>query len=167
MRWRTKACHHEAQEKGRAGVLTDYHLMVGQYVGDSHVPDGYEIVEQRLEGTEVGRGKWVVLVDAMGFGKGKVEGMKAKEIAERLGLMTGEEESEAWDVFDAVLTPSDVILLTEWKDEATSRKFEDLVAQKGEMRVRRVRVVRDYGMFDRREAPQYYPDVEGQETLHS
>jgi hypothetical protein len=23
-----------------------------------------------------------------------------------------------------------------------------------------VRVVRDYGMFDRREAPQYYPDVE-------
>lgn len=26
-------------------------------------------------------------------------------------------------------------------------------------RLRRVRVVRDYGMFDRREAPQYYPDV--------
>ena len=27
-------------------------------------------------------------------------------------------------------------------------------------RLRRVRVVRDYGMFDRREAPQYYPAVE-------
>jgi hypothetical protein len=26
-------------------------------------------------------------------------------------------------------------------------------------RIRRVRVVRDYGMFDRREAPQYYPEV--------
>jgi hypothetical protein len=26
-------------------------------------------------------------------------------------------------------------------------------------RLRRVRVVRDYGMFDRREAPQYYPDI--------
>ena len=26
-------------------------------------------------------------------------------------------------------------------------------------RLRRVRVIRDYGMFDRREAPQYYPAV--------
>jgi len=26
-------------------------------------------------------------------------------------------------------------------------------------RLRRVRVIRDYGMFDRREAPQYYPEV--------
>jgi hypothetical protein len=27
--------------------------------------------------------------------------------------------------------------------------------------------VRDYGMFDRREAPQYYPDAKGAQTLHS
>lgn len=27
-------------------------------------------------------------------------------------------------------------------------------------RLRRVRVVRDYGMFDRREAPQFYPAIE-------
>ena len=27
-------------------------------------------------------------------------------------------------------------------------------------RLRHVRVIRDYGMFDRREAPQYYPAVE-------
>jgi hypothetical protein len=26
-------------------------------------------------------------------------------------------------------------------------------------RLRRIRVVRDYGMFDRREAPQYYPEA--------
>jgi hypothetical protein len=26
-------------------------------------------------------------------------------------------------------------------------------------RLRRVRIVRDYGMFDRREAPQYYPEI--------
>jgi hypothetical protein len=28
-----------------------------------------------------------------------------------------------------------------------------------ELRHRVVRIVRDYGMFDRREAPQYYPEV--------
>jgi hypothetical protein len=27
------------------------------------------------------------------------------------------------------------------------------------IRHRQVRVIRDYGMFDRREAPQFYPDV--------
>jgi len=28
-------------------------------------------------------------------------------------------------------------------------------------------VIRDYGMFDRREAPQFFPDAEGRETRHS
>ena len=27
-------------------------------------------------------------------------------------------------------------------------------------RLRRVRVIRDYGMYDRREAPQFFPDVQ-------
>jgi hypothetical protein len=34
-------------------------------------------------------------------------------------------------------------------------------------RLRRVRVVRDYGMFDRREAPQFYPDAKGAATRHA
>ena len=34
-------------------------------------------------------------------------------------------------------------------------------------RLRRVRVVRDYGMFDRREAPQYYEDVKPSPTAQS
>jgi hypothetical protein len=29
------------------------------------------------------------------------------------------------------------------------------------LRQRRIRIVRDYGRFDRREAPQFYPDVKG------
>jgi heme-degrading monooxygenase HmoA len=168
VRWRTKASHHEVQEEGRGGVLTDYHLRVGQYVNDSHVPEGFEIVEQRLESTEVGV-KWVVLVDAVGFWGERVEEMKAEEVAGQLGLKIGEEREGlgAWDAFDAVLTPGDVILLTEWRDDEAARKFEDHVAQTDGMRVRKIRVVRDYGMFDRREAPQYYPDADGRETLHA
>jgi hypothetical protein len=34
-------------------------------------------------------------------------------------------------------------------------------------RLRRVRVVRDYSMFDRREAPQYYADAKGRESIHA
>ena len=70
----------------------------------------------------------------------------------------------AWDVFDAVLTPGDVILLLSWRDETAAEAFERSVGLQDGARLRRVRVVRDYGMFDRREAPQYYPEVSRSHT---
>jgi hypothetical protein len=30
-----------------------------------------------------------------------------------------------------------------------------------------MRIVRDYGKYDRREAPQYYADAKGGKTLHT
>ena len=65
----------------------------------------------------------------------------------------------AWDVFDAVLTPGDVMLLLSWRDQAAAETFENAASLNDGARLRRIRVVRDYGMFDRREAPQYYPDA--------
>lgn len=38
-------------------------------------------------------------------------------------------------------------------------KSDQKVQLSDDARLRRVRIVRDYGMFDRREAPQYYPEV--------
>jgi hypothetical protein len=64
-----------------------------------------------------------------------------------------------WDVFDAVLTPGDVILLMSWRDRSAAGAFEAATGLPDGARLRRVRIIRDYGMFDRREAPQYYPDV--------
>jgi hypothetical protein len=66
---------------------------------------------------------------------------------------------ESWEVFDAVLTPGDVVLLIAWRDLAHAEDFETQVSLREGSRLRRVRVVRDYGMFDRREAPQFYPNV--------
>ncbi len=62
-------------------------------------------------------------------------------------------------MFDTVLTPGDLILLMSWRDKEAAGAFEDGFAASDWRRLRRVRVVRDYGMFDRREAPQYYPEV--------
>ena len=73
----------------------------------------------------------------------------------------------AWDVFDAVLTPGDIILLLSWRDRPPPRPSRRAVSLQDGARLRRVRVVRDYGMFDRREAPQYYPDAKGGETRHA
>jgi hypothetical protein len=64
-----------------------------------------------------------------------------------------------WDIFDAVLTPGDVILLMSWRDHAAAEAFEAAAGLPDGARLRRIRIVRDYGMFDRREAPQYYPEV--------
>src|ERR1700675_678503 len=64
VRWRTRAKHHEVQEKGRSEVLLDYHLRVGQVTQDTRLPNGYALHEQRLDVTETGEGTTVTLIDA-------------------------------------------------------------------------------------------------------
>ena len=53
------------------------------------------------------------------------------------------------------------MLLLSWKDVVAAETYEsDRVSLDGnDRRLRHVRVVRDYGMFDRREAPQYFPEA--------
>lgn len=59
-----------------------------------------------------------------------------------------------------MLAPGDLILLTSWRTGADAQGFGRVVQPPGDARLRRVHVIRDYGLFDRREAPQYYPAVE-------
>jgi heme-degrading monooxygenase HmoA len=166
VRWRTRPKHHEVQEQGRTTIMQDYHLRVGQITKDTRPPDGYALLEQRLDETQAGLGTTVTLVDA----KRPPDWVKATtphDVAIWLGLDAGASGLVGWDVFDAVLTPGDVVLLISWHDQATAEAFESKVRLQGGARLRRVRVVRDYGMFDRREAPQYYPDAKGRETIHT
>jgi heme-degrading monooxygenase HmoA len=158
VRWRTRASHHEVQERGRFEVFSDYHLRVGQLTQDTRPPEGCALREQRLDETEVGGGTTITLVDASP-GPEWTEATSPRQRAERLGLDPHAPGLIAWDVFDAVLTPGDVILMLTWQNELAAQGFDNAAAGSVSGRVRRVRVVRDYGMFDRREAPQYYPDV--------
>ena len=158
VRWRTRMRHHEVQEKGRSEILLDYHLRVGEVTQDTRVPDGYALHEQRLDETEVGAGTTVTLIDAKRPPEW-VNTAKPGDVAQWLGHAPTAPGLVDWDVFDAVLTPGDIILLNSWRDNAAARAFEDMVSLQDGARLRRVRVVRDYGMFDRREAPQYYPDI--------
>ena len=50
---------------------------------------------------------------------------------------------------------------------AAAQAYENSFFAKDNARSRRVRVIRDYGKYDRREAPQYYPDASGAETIHA
>jgi heme-degrading monooxygenase HmoA len=166
VRWRTRMRHHEAQEKGRTEILSGYHLRVGQVTRDTHVPVGYALHEQRLDETEVGEGTTATLIDARQ--PADWVGLPEADVAARwLGLTSDPPGPVTWDVFDAVLTPGDLILLVTWRRQTDAERFASAVSLPENARLRQVRVVRDYGMFDRREAPQYYPDATGTETLHS
>ena len=158
VRWRTRVRHHEAQERGRAEIFSDYHLRVGQLTKDTKIPEGYELREQRLDETEVGQGTAVILIDNKRPSEW-VKNTTATDVAKWLGLPSEAEALVGWDVFDAVLAPGDVILLMSWRDHLQAEAFENTISLQEGARLRRVRVVRDYGMYDRREAPQYYPDV--------
>src|ERR1700722_5315044 len=166
VRWRTKVRHHDAQAKGRSEILQNYHLRVGQVTKDNQLPPGHSLHEQRLDETEVGEGTTITLIDAT-RPKAWTETGNAADCAEFLGLNPDADRLVAWDVFDAVLTPGDLILMISWRDNAAAEAFDNEFAVRDGFRARRVRVVRDYGMFDRREAPQYYPDAKGAVTIHS
>jgi heme-degrading monooxygenase HmoA len=166
VRWRTKVRHHDAQAKGRSEILQNYHLRVGQVTKDNQLPPGHALSEQRLDETEVGEGTTITLINAT-RPKAWTETGNAADCAEFLGLNPDADGLVAWDVFDAVLTPGELILMISWRDNAAAEAFDNEFTVPDGFRARRVRVVRDYGMFDRREAPQYYPDAKGAVTIHS
>jgi heme-degrading monooxygenase HmoA len=158
VRWRTQMRHHEVQVKGRTEVLADYHLRVGQITHDTQFPPGQSLIEQRLDETEVGQGTTVTLLDTH-RDPSTVKAASPEEVSGWLGLDANVAGLLSWDVFDAVLTPGDIIVLASWSDHASADGFRDAVSLPESVRLRQVRVVRDYGMYDRRENPQYYPDV--------
>ena len=159
VRWRTATGHHMVQEKGRSEILLDYHLRVGQLTHDSRVPQGQVIAEQRLDETEIGAGSTVTFIDTKWPAKLSKQAPPS-EIAAGLGLDPDAKGLAGWDVYDAVLTPGDLILMMVWKTAANADAFATSAAVPEGGRLRHVRIIRDYGMFDRREAPQYYPAVE-------
>jgi len=158
IRWRTQAMHHSVQDKGRSEVLLDYHLRVGQLTRDTQLSSAESLPEQRLDETETGAGTAVTLITV----KQSPEWVKEtapEKIASWLGLVPDTSGLISWDVFDAVLTPGEILLFICWRNDRAGKLFEGSVALQKDARLRRVRVIRDYGMFDRREAPQFYPEV--------
>lgn len=166
VRWRTQVKHHGIQERGRFEVLQDYHLRVGQLTHDTAPPQGYTLTEQRLDETETGQAAMVTLVDARRPAS-LPENASAETVADWLGMFAPAEGLVSWDVFDAVLTPGNFILQTSWRTHNDAEANTSNTRAPEGARVRRVRILRDYGMFDRHEAPQYYAEVKRDSVAHA
>ncbi|MHA6622358.1 antibiotic biosynthesis monooxygenase family protein [Pseudonocardia sp. DLS-67] len=155
--WRTHPKHQLAQAKGRDEIFIDYTLRTGQLTHDTDLPEGCMLSEQRLDETVAGAGNTAVLVDTTRDALVPTT-HDAVEIASRLGLDLDAAGLTDWDIYEATLTPGHVLMRTVWHDRAAAEAFETAAAFPGGARLRRIRIIRFYSMYDRREAPQYYPD---------
>lgn len=64
-------------------------------------------------------------------------------------------------LFASIYLQGEQALLASWRDRRSAESFKPSpVYDDARIRHRIVRIVRDYGMFDRRESPKYYPDPE-------
>jgi heme-degrading monooxygenase HmoA len=167
IRWRTQGEHHAVQEKGRFEIFQDYRLRVGDVTFDSDPPRQAPILERRLDETEVGIGK-VATITEITPEKGAAFAAQTDLLPAHLGIDLRNGAIIEHSVFESIYCPGKLALLIGWKNaEAAAawspRKVEGLT----KLRHRQVRVVREYGRFDRREAPQYYPDVAGGRTKHA
>lgn len=146
IRWRAHGVHHTlGQERGRAEVFAEYRLRVGEVMADTHPPAGLALCQQRFDTTEVGAAKAVTIAEVPPGGTAP-DGPTGGG-AGQAGLVDAE-----W--FESIYQPGKRVLLAAWAEEARG-ELADLPGT----RLRRVRIIRDYGMRERREAPQYFPAV--------
>jgi len=154
VRWRTHGEHHDVQQKGRFEVFHDYHLRVGEVMADSHPPQGLAVEQKRLDETEIGAAKSVTITEV-------TPSDGARDLAAALGLDPSAQGLVDHELFESIYAAGKVLLLASWRDARAAGAWKPApIAAAQPLRHRQVRIVRDYGMFDRREAPQFYPDVE-------
>ena len=156
VRWRTHGEHHGVQEKGRFEIFADYHLRVGEITADTHPPSGHTVKEQRLDETEIGAAKAVTITEITLRDDAGADALPA-----RLGLDPPAARGLVdHELFESIYAPGKFLLLASWRDADAADAWQPTPIPAAQpLRHRQVRIVRDYGMFDRREAPQFYPEV--------
>jgi heme-degrading monooxygenase HmoA len=159
VRWRTHGEHHGVQEKGRSEVFEDYHLRVGEITADSHPPMGFAVEAQRFDATKVGVAK-VCTITEVSPSNESTSGSQADTLLTDLHLDLRAVGLLDWEMFESIANPGKLLILGSWRDKSVASGWKPMSFQAvDKIRHREVRVIRDYGMFERREAPQYYPGI--------
>ncbi len=144
IRWRVHAEHHGVQEQGRFEVFEDYHLRIGEVVADTAAAD---LDQTRFDATEVGAARAATVTE-----------IEPGEQASATPAACPELIDSEW--YSAIKTEDKRVLLASWRDDDAAQEW--LARTEGPGRhTRKVRIIRDYGMHERREAPQYFPDARG------
>lgn len=139
--WRTHAKHHAAQLAGRRQHFEDYRLRIGQLACE-WLPEANDL--RRLEVSNSYNDPAL---------------REARFVIASTANRRPEVGSEC-DVLASVYRESEYIVLTPAPSLSDGLVMVEQLSQSGAMTsVRMYLVSRDYGMYDRKEAPQYYPPV--------
>jgi len=156
VRWRTQGEHHQVQKQGRGGVFADYHLRVCDVVADSTPPAGMAVIEQRLDTTLIGAAKAVTVTEIPPAAAGS-SALDPAALADQIGRARPDGHL-AHELFTSIVTPGKLLLLVSWDSMACAARWDVRTLLGGRaLRHRRLRNIRDYGLEDRREAPQFFP----------
>lgn len=166
VRWRTQGEHHAVQGRGRFEIFEDYHLRVGDVTADTAPPRDAPVLERRFDETEVGVAKLLTFSEITPKA-GAAFLARPDLLPGLLGLDLTDGAVAEHDVLASIYNAGKLALLTSWKDTDAGKAWSPEKADGIEtLRHRRIRVVRDYGRFDRREAPQFYADVRETPARH-
>jgi heme-degrading monooxygenase HmoA len=162
VRWRAQGDHHGAQQKGRFEIFEDYRLRVGEITADTAPPAGAAVEQTRFDETQVGNAKVATITEVAPGHNGRPD---ADALHADVGLRADADGLIGQETFESIYNPGKLLLLASWRDaEAASAWAPTKPAAAGSLRHRQVRIIRDYGMHERREAPQFYPDVKSEKS---
>jgi heme-degrading monooxygenase HmoA len=139
--WRTEASHHGVQEIGREEVFSDYRIRIGQVIH-----------ERKSDRTDWRPARLTAYNDPSRRPPTYVIATESHNAGPAL------RNSLAGDSFESVYRKGRYAHLFDVSDipsasDLGTRMFDDQTVEY----VRTLEIIRDYGMYDRAEAPQYYP----------
>lgn len=148
VRWRAVEKHHDAQSEGRQGVLDDYHIRVGEVTVVSGSFGDRRVGWMRHDTTQVSECRALTIIDT--------RDAPDSVLPDHYRGITSSVEHE---VFDHISTQGRVAIVSAWRRQEEANAFAVSVRnqQGADAGIYAVRVFRDYGLHDRREAPQFYP----------
>ncbi len=142
IRWRVQAKHQIMQERGRSDIFRDYRIRIGELTADSAHADTPQ--QFRYDETETGDAKSVVFIEHATEGAPPISPDALTTVP-----------------FDSVTNPGRSATLTGWPDAQKAAAHWAAYEGQTDPHARQFRIVRDYTMQGREEAPQYFPEVAG------
>jgi heme-degrading monooxygenase HmoA len=141
--WRVHGHHHKVQEAGRETVFADYRIRVAQVVHEARPGQAVWQPERRTPYNDPARRKPTYV-------------LAAESASARLPVTL----EGRHDAFASVYREGRFAHLADVPDVQSGVELGTrLLADPASEYVRVFEVMRDYGMYERKEAPQYYPPV--------
>jgi len=141
--WRVDASHHRVQEIGRERIFSDYRIRIAQVIHEARPGKPIWQPERRTPYNDPTRRRPTYVV--------ATESKNAD-----LPVPTRWQR----DSFESMYRPGYFVHLVDLPDDRSGLEFgTGLFADPTTEYFRIFEVMRDYGMYDRTEAPQYYPSV--------